>query len=130
MPKWNKLLLHYKLKELLHPIFIWQGNWFGGETGLAGKLVWQGNWFGGETFFLLPLLKCLSLYLWWNKLFIMQKLVILPFCDFFKETKQMAVTGKKTTRKMSQKGSWEWSIQLESTIMQKMFNSSSTPLSF
>ena len=36
----------------------------------------------------------------------MQKLVILPFCDFFKETKQMAVIGKKkTTRKMSQKGS-------------------------
>ena len=25
----------------------------------------------------------------------MQKLVILPFCDFFKETKQMVVIGKK-----------------------------------
>ena len=39
----------------------------------------------------------------------MQKLVILPFCDVFKETKQMAVIGKKkkkkTARKMSQKGS-------------------------
>ena len=31
---------------------VWQGNWFGretGEAGLAGKLVWQGNWFGSET---------------------------------------------------------------------------------
>ena len=28
---------------------VWQGNWFGRETGLAGKLVWQGNWFGRET---------------------------------------------------------------------------------
>ena len=40
----------------------------------------------------------------------MHKLVILPFCDVFKETKQMAVIGKKkkkkkTARKMSQKGS-------------------------
>ena len=26
-----------------------QGNWFGGETGSAGKLVRRGNWFGGET---------------------------------------------------------------------------------
>ena len=22
---------------------VWQGNWFGRETGLVGKLVWQGN---------------------------------------------------------------------------------------
>ena len=28
---------------------VWQGNWFGGETGLAGKLAWQRNWFGRET---------------------------------------------------------------------------------
>ena len=29
----------------------------------------------------------------------MQKLVILPFCDVFKETKQMAVIGKKKKKK-------------------------------
>ena len=44
---WNKWLLHHRLKELLHPILVWQGNWF-----------------------LLPLVKLLSIYLWWNKLLI------------------------------------------------------------
>ena len=28
---------------------VWRGDWFGGETGLAGRLVWRGDWFGGET---------------------------------------------------------------------------------
>ena len=58
--------------------------WFRKDTGLSRKLVCQGNWFGRETGFLLPLLKFLSLYLWWNKLLIMQKLVTLQFCDFLR----------------------------------------------
>ena len=33
----------------------------------------------------------------------MQKLVILPFCDVFKETKQMAVIGKKKKKKKKTK---------------------------
>ena len=140
MPIWNKLVLHEKIKELLHPILVsersWfsketvfagtlvlqgtgfagnlvpQRNWFHRETGSAGKLVLQGswsdcaqklvsqanwfrkdtgfarklasqrNWLRRETGFLLPLLKFLSLYLWWKKLLIMQKLVTLQFCDF------------------------------------------------
>ena len=42
---WNKLLLHWKLKELLHPIVISQRNWFRRKTGFAEKLVSQWNWF-------------------------------------------------------------------------------------
>ena len=101
---------------------VWQenwGNWFRretgetGETGFVGKLGNWGNWFRRETCFLLPLQKYLSLYLWWNKLLSYNAKV----SDI---TKQMAVIDKKKkkTRKMSQ-GSWEWNIQLQSTIIQK-----------
>ena len=63
-------------------------NWFRRQTSFARtvasqrKLASQRNWLRRETGFLLQLLKFLSLYLWWKKLLIMQKLVTLQFCDF------------------------------------------------
>ena len=64
--------------------------WFRRETGFARKLVWHENWFGTETGLVRKLvsqgnlLKFLLLYLWWDKLLIIQKLVTLQFCDFWK----------------------------------------------
>ena len=100
MPIWNKWLLNEKLKEHLHTILVSRGEigYARGKWFRAGKLVprgetgsARGNWFHsgklvprGETGFLLPLVKLLSIYLWWNKLLIMQNLVAIQFCDFLR----------------------------------------------
>ena len=59
---WNKWLLHHRLKELLHLILVWQGNWFFVTLG--------------KTFINILVVR--------SKLLIMQKLVTLQFCDFLR----------------------------------------------
>ena len=58
---WNKWLLHQKLKELLHPILVSQGNWFRRDYNFYQYTC-------GET----------------NDLYIMQKLVTIKFSDFLR----------------------------------------------
>ena len=76
--------------------------WFCRETSFTGKLVSQGNWFFWETGFLLRLLKFSLLYLLWNKLLIIQKLVTLQFCDLLRNEADGSNWRKTPTRKMSQ----------------------------
>ena len=59
---------------------VWQGNWFGRETGLAGKLVWQGN------FFLVTLANIFVIILVVKEITYNAKVSNITILRFFKET--------------------------------------------